>query len=130
MQLIHLFISSHLFSMPLIFNSTFWLTHNIHLFSWYTHTSIRIHAHTHTPNISILKPHSIPKSKFRKILVEYTTILAHEINKLRLQILEALHIKKQNKKKTTNKPKTNKLESIVSILKIFVFYLNITYFFS
>ena len=46
-----------------------------------------------------LKNHSIPKSKFRKILVENTTIIAHEIDKLRLQILEALHIKaKKNPK--------------------------------
>ena len=48
-----------------------------------------------------LKTHSIPKSKFRKILVENTTIIAHEINKLRLQIPEALHIKKKTKQKTT-----------------------------
>ena len=41
-----------------------------------------------------LKTHSIPKSKFRKILVANTTIIAHEIDKLRLQISEALHIKK------------------------------------
>ena len=41
-----------------------------------------------------LKTHSIPKSKFRKIRVENTIIIAHEINKLRLQIQEALHIKK------------------------------------
>ena len=40
-----------------------------------------------------LKTHTIPKSKFRKILVENTTIIAHEIDKLWLQILEALHIK-------------------------------------
>ena len=39
-----------------------------------------------------LKIHSIPKSKFRKILVE-NTLITNEINKLRLQILEALHIK-------------------------------------
>ena len=43
-----------------------------------------------------LKTHSIPKSKFRKILTENTTIIAHEINKLQLQILEALHIKTKN----------------------------------
>ena len=42
-----------------------------------------------------LKTHSIPKSKFWKILVENTSIIAHEINKLRLQILEALHIKRK-----------------------------------
>ena len=40
-----------------------------------------------------LKTHSILKSKFWKILVENTTIIAHEINKLQLQILEDLHIK-------------------------------------
>ena len=40
-----------------------------------------------------LKTHSILKSKFRKIQVENTTIIAHKINNLRLQILEALHIK-------------------------------------
>ena len=40
-----------------------------------------------------LKTYFIPKFKFRKILVENTTIIAYEINKLRLQILEALHIK-------------------------------------
>ena len=30
-----------------------------------------------------LKTHSISKSKFRKIIVENTTIITHEINKLR-----------------------------------------------
>ena len=45
-----------------------------------------------------LKTHSIPKYKFRKILVENNTIIAHEINKLRLQILEALLIKTNKKK--------------------------------
>ena len=42
------------------------------------------------------KTHSIPKSKLRRILLENTTIIAHEIDKLRLQILEALHIKTKN----------------------------------
>ena len=46
-----------------------------------------------------LKTHSIPKSKFRKILVENTTKLEHKIIKLRLQVLEALHIKTKNQKK-------------------------------
>ena len=45
-----------------------------------------------------LKTHSIPKCKFQKILVENTTIKAHEINKLRLQILEALYVKTKNPK--------------------------------
>ena len=38
-----------------------------------------------------LKTHSLPKSTFRKILVENTTIKGRNYN-LRLQILEALHI--------------------------------------
>ena len=54
------------------------------------------------------KTHSIPDHKFRKILIGNTTIIAQGINKLRLQILESLHIKTKNK----NKQKTNKLESI------------------
>ena len=41
----------------------------------------------------LVKTHSILKSKFRKILVESTTIKTNEINKVRLQILEALHKK-------------------------------------
>ena len=53
-----------------------------------------------------LKIHSILKSKFRKILVENTTIIVHKINKLGLQILEALHLKTKN------------LKSIEFILKI------------
>ena len=39
------------------------------------------------------KTRSIPKSKFQEILVENTPIIRHEINKPRLQILEALYIK-------------------------------------
>ena len=53
-----------------------------------------------------LKIHYIPKSKFLKILVENSTIIAHENDKLRLQILKVLHIKTKN------------LKSIRSILKI------------
>ena len=45
-----------------------------------------------------LKTHSIPKSKFLKIFVENTIIVAHEINKLQLQILKAVHIKTKNLK--------------------------------
>ena len=52
------------------------------------------------------KTHSIPRSKFRKILVKNATIIAHKnatiiankINELRLQILEARHIKTKNLK--------------------------------
>ena len=40
-----------------------------------------------------LKIHSIPKSMLWKIWVENTTIIAHEIDKQRQQIPEALHIK-------------------------------------
>ena len=60
-----------------------------------------------TPSPNIFKTHSIPKSKLRKILVENTTIIAREINKLWLQILEALQIKIIKKQ-----------ESIELILKI------------
>ena len=42
------------------------------------------------------KTHYILKTKFPKILVENTTIIAHKIYKLWLQILEALHIKTEN----------------------------------
>ena len=59
-----------------------------------------------------LNNHSIPKSKFRKILVENTTIIAHKIDKLQLQILEALHIKQKY------------LKSIELILKIATMFWN------
>ena len=49
-----------------------------------------------------LKTHSIPKYKFQKILVENTTIIAHEIDKLQLQIIEALYIE-------TKKTKINRI---------------------
>ena len=64
-----------------------------------------------------IKNHFIPKSKFRKILVESTTIIACKIDKLRLQILEALHIKKTKK----NKPKINRInfENSDNVLKCF-----------
>ena len=59
-----------------------------------------------------LKTHSVPKFKFRKILVENTTIIAHDIDKQRLQILEALRIK-------TEKPKINRInfENCDNVLK-------------
>ena len=61
-----------------------------------------------------LKEHSIPKSKFRRILVENITIIA-QIDKLRLQILEALHIK-------TTKPKINRINFENSdVLKCFLY---------
>ena len=46
-----------------------------------------------------LKNHSLPKSKFRRVLVENTAMMAHEINKPRLKILEAVQIKRTKKKK-------------------------------
>ena len=72
-----------------------------------------------------LKTYSIPKSKFRKILLENTTIIVLEIIKLRLQILEALHIKAKNKKKKkSKKQKTKNLELIEIILKIAAIFWN------
>ena len=44
------------------------------------------------------KANSIPKSMFQNILVENTTLIAHKIDKLRLRILKALHIRKRQKK--------------------------------
>ena len=40
-----------------------------------------------------LKNHSIPKLKFWKNLLENTTIIEHEIDKVRLHIIEVQHIK-------------------------------------
>ena len=64
------------------------------------------------------KTHPIPKSKYRKILFENTTMIAHEINKLQLQILEALHLK-------TKRPRINRIhfENSDNVLKrlLFVF---------
>ena len=65
---------------------------------------LTMHLNDSSSIASHLKTHTIPKSKFRKILVENNTIIAHEINKVRLQILEALYIK-------TNKPKINRINS-------------------
>ena len=54
---------------------------------------LTMHLNDSSSVVLHLKIHSIPKSKFRKIFVENSTIIAHEINKLRLQILQALLIK-------------------------------------
>ena len=43
-----------------------------------------------------LKNHSIPKSKFQKILVENTTIIAYKIDKLQLQFLDWLNPRLQD----------------------------------
>ena len=60
-----------------------------------------------------LKTHSIPKSKFQKILAENTTIIAYEINELRLQILEAQNIKtKKNKINRINYENSNVLKCL------------------
>ena len=40
-----------------------------------------------------LKKHSCPTTQLRKILTDNTTILEHQNNKQKLQILEALHIR-------------------------------------
>ena len=41
-----------------------------------------------------LKKYSCPTTQLRKILTDNTTILEHQNNKQKLQILEALHIRK------------------------------------
>ena len=48
-----------------------------------------------------LKKHSCPTTQLRKILTDNTTILEHQNNKQKLQILEALHIR--NLQPTLNK---------------------------
>ena len=70
----------------------------------YTTLSRKLKIHLNDSNSIAfhLMNHSIPRSKFRKILVENTTIIEHEIDKLWLQILEAQHIK-------TKKPKINRI---------------------
>ena len=70
-----------------------------------------------------LKTHSIPKSKFGKILVENTTIIAHKTDKLQLQILEALHTK------TKKKSLINRInfENSDIVLKCFWYIFNIPY---
>ena len=63
-----------------------------------------------------LKSQSLPKSKFRKILVENTTIITYEIIKPRLQIVEALHIK------TTKKNRINfeNSDNVLKYLRVFL----------
>ena len=43
--------------------------------------------------IKVLKKHSCPTTQLRKILTDNTTILEHQNNKQKLQILEALYIR-------------------------------------
>ena len=62
------------------------------------------------------------KSKFRKNLVENTTIIAHEINKLQLQNLEALIYEK------TKKPRINRInfensDNVLKCFSSFIFFL-------
>ena len=64
------------------------------------------------------KNHSIPKFKFWKIIVENTTIIAHEIDKLQLQILDALHIKT-----TPTKINGINFEKSDNVLKCFWYYI-------
>ena len=45
-----------------------------------------------------LKEHSYPTTELRKILTEKTIILAHQNNKQKLQIIEALHIRNMQPK--------------------------------
>ena len=70
-----------------------------------SHTHTHTHTHTHiyiyitmhlSDTCSIaqhLKKHSCPTTESWKILTDNTTILEHQNNKQKLQILEALHIR-------------------------------------
>ena len=63
-----------------------------------------------------LKTYSIPKSKFRKILIENTTIIVHKIEKLWLQILEALHMKTKKKNLQINRINFENSDNILKFL--------------
>ena len=86
--------------MYIIYNSLLRITH--------THTNTHIHANERTKHCRYFQNEFfwfevvlflyvgllgfvVLNPKFWKFLVENTTIIAYEINKLRLQILEALH---------------------------------------
>ena len=70
-----------------------------------------------------LENHSIPKSKFRKLLVENATITVHEIDKLWLQILEAQYMKTKRTKISWINFENS--DNIFQCLKVFF---NISYF--
>ena len=70
--------------------------------------------------IKHLKTHSISKSKFRKILVENTAIIAPEINKLWLKILKALYIKTKNPK--INRINFENSNNVLKCLQFFFFF--------
>ena len=59
-----------------------------------------------------LKKHSCPTTQLRKILTDSTTILEHQNNKQKLQILEALHIR--NMQPTLNRIN---FQTIAKVLK-------------
>ena len=67
--------------------SNFFIYLFIHLFFLYIYIYIYIYIAQH------LKKHSCPTTQLRKILTDNTTILEHQNNKQKLQILEALHIR-------------------------------------
>ena len=69
-----------------------------------------------------LKTRSIPKSRFWKILIENTTIIAHEINKLRLQILEDLHMKTKQKKTKINRINFENSDNVLKCFWFLVFF--------
>ena len=58
---------------------------------------LKMHLRDSNSRALHLKAHNTRKSKFRKISLENTPIIAHKIDKLQLQIQEALHIKTKTK---------------------------------
>ena len=58
----------------------------------YTHTHTHAYIYIYMYN-SAFKKYSCPTTELRKILTDNTTILEHQNNKQKLQILEALHIR-------------------------------------
>ena len=88
-----LFLSRFLF-LSLSLSPNLYIHKNILI---HIYININKHTHTYTRTSSIaqhLKKHSCPTAHLRKILPDNTTILEKQNNKQKLQILEALHIRK------------------------------------
>ena len=59
----------------------------------YTHTHTYICTQTYIYIYIYIYIYSCPTTQLRKILTDHTTILEHQNDKQKLQILKALHIK-------------------------------------
>ena len=105
-QSLSLSLSLSLLSLPFIYIYIYIYTHtHTHIYIYTHHIYIYIYISTtlsrrltmHLSDTSSiaqhLKKHSCPTTQLRKILTDNTTILEHQNNKQKLQILEALYIR-------------------------------------